>query len=72
MTLSFDERLSRLAETDLNMDRIRSIEKCFGNDNKVSAFSDKSINRIETLNFDLITERIHLLNQVALSLVKEF
>ena len=56
MTLTFEERLTRLgkvnllwdlhyslilitniflAETDLNMERIRTIEKCFGNDNQV-------------------------------------
>lgn len=34
MTLTFEERLNRLAETEINMDRIRNIEKCFGNDNK--------------------------------------
>lgn len=34
MTLTFEERLVRLAETDINMERIRNIEKCFGNDNK--------------------------------------
>lgn len=36
MTLTFEERLTRLADTDINMDRIRNIEKCFGNDNKVN------------------------------------
>lgn len=33
MTLSFEERLVRLAETEVNVERIRYIEKCFGNDN---------------------------------------
>lgn len=36
MTLTFEERLHRLAETDINMDRIRNIEKSFGNDNKTA------------------------------------
>jgi len=36
MTLSFDERLSRLAETEINLERIRVIERCFGTDNKDS------------------------------------
>lgn len=27
-----------IAETDINMERIRNIEKCFGSDNKVSMF----------------------------------
>jgi hypothetical protein len=36
MTLTFEERLTRLAETDINMDRIRNIEKSFGNDNKTT------------------------------------
>lgn len=36
MTLTFEERLTRLADTDINQDRIRNIEKCFGNDNKTS------------------------------------
>ncbi len=35
MTLTFEERLTRLADTDINMERIRNIEKSFGNDNKV-------------------------------------
>lgn len=34
MTLTFEERLTRLAETDINQERIRNIEKSFGNDNK--------------------------------------
>lgn len=34
MALTFDERLSRLAETEINIERIRVIERCFGNDNK--------------------------------------
>jgi hypothetical protein len=33
MTLTFEERLGRLAETDINMERIRVIERCFGGDN---------------------------------------
>lgn len=36
MTLTFEERLTRLAETDINSERIRNIEKSFGNDNKMS------------------------------------
>lgn len=51
MTLTFEERLNRLgitlknkkkiiffislADTDLNIERIKSIEKAFGSDNKV-------------------------------------
>lgn len=34
MTLTFEERLTRLAETDLNIERIKNIEKAFGSDNK--------------------------------------
>ena len=32
-----------IAETDINMGRIRNIEKCFGNDNKVSMFNHQMI-----------------------------
>jgi pleckstrin homology domain-containing family F len=32
MTLSFEERLSRLAETDINLERIKVIDRCFGTD----------------------------------------
>jgi len=34
MTLTFQDRLSRLAETDINSERIKNIEKAFGNHNK--------------------------------------
>lgn len=33
MTLTFQDRLVRLAETEINTERIRNIEKAFGNDN---------------------------------------
>lgn len=32
-----------IAETDINTDRIRNIEKCFGSDNKVSMFNHQMI-----------------------------
>ncbi|RNA14721.1 pleckstrin homology domain-containing family F member 2 [Brachionus plicatilis] len=34
MTLTFEERLTRLADTELNIERIKGIEKAFGSDNK--------------------------------------
>lgn len=40
MTLTFEERLTRLADTDINIDRIKYIEKCFGNDMKTSLISN--------------------------------
>lgn len=38
MTLSFKDRIQRLAETELNIDRIKNIEKWFGSDNKQPLF----------------------------------